>query len=275
MKKHLLKIKYFAMLMALSAVNIVAAQSVHREFRLKNGDTYRRQVLVRSNSLLQRGGQRLNLSTYSNITKIYKVTGSDDRQTVNIIINKIVDSIDALGQWVIFDSDKRPDPNSYIQTALSQLVGKTASVTVDEDGKILSVQKRLPADDTVLSFTGIQNENFVKGNLLDLTTDLPAGPMLKKDLTWTDSTANTVTKFTVYAVNSRTTTITYATTDHSGNLNSRINGVLLVENGTGLVLKRSTQSVTTGYELVKGVIYTATRRTATTEICYKITGTDK
>jgi hypothetical protein len=261
--------------MALSAIYPSIAQTVHHGFRLKKGDEYQRQILVRSNSLLQRGGQRLNLHTYSDVTKLYNINETNDRETVNITINKIVDTIDALGQKVVFDSDKRPDPDSYIQTSLLQLLGKTAQVSIDEYGKILSVQKRLPADDTLLSFTGIQNENLAKGNLLEFTTDLPPGPILKKGYNWKDSTANTVTKFMVYAVSSRTTTITYSTTDYSGNLNSRINGVLLVENESGLVLKRSTQSVTTGYELVKGVIYTATRRTATTEICYKIAGTDK
>ena len=155
--------------------------------------------------------------------------------------------------------------------ALLQLIGKPAIISVDEKGKILTVQKQLPMDDTLLSFTGIQNEDLAAGHLLEFTTDFPANPFLKKGYTWTDSTASTVSRFTVYAVNSRTTTITYSTTNLAGNLNSRINGVMLVDNESGIILKRSTQSVTTGYELVKGVIYTATRRTATSEICYKTT----
>jgi len=233
-------------------------------------------VLIRSNSLLQRGSQKLSLSTYSDVTKVYKVNSDNNgRETVSITVNKILDSVNALGQKVVFDSEKRPDPNSYIQMSLLQMIGRPALVSVDEDGKILSIQKQLPSDDTLLAFTGIQGENLVRGNSLDFTIDIPLGPTLKKGYSWTDSTTTTVSKFTVYAVNSRTTTITYSTTELSGNLNSRINGVVLLDNGTGLVLKRSTQSVSTGYELVKGVIYTATRRTAATEICYKVTAADR
>jgi len=134
---------------------------------------------------------------------------------------------------------------------------------------------QLPLDDTLLSFTGIQNERLANGHLIEFTTDFPANPFLKKGYTWTDSTATTVSHFTIYAVNSRTTTVTYSTTSLAGNLNSRTNGVMLVDNESGIVLKRSTQSVTTGYELVKGVIYTATRRTATSEVCYKVTDPGK
>jgi len=277
MKNTLPNIKYFLThLLAFFAIHLSIAQTIHHEFKLKKGEEYQRQVLIRSNSLLQRGSQKLNLSTYSDVTKVYKVNGDNNgRETVSITINKILDSINALGQKVVFDSEKRPDPNSYIQMSLLQMIGRPATVSVDEDGKILSVQKQLPADDTLLAFTGIQSENLIRGNSLDFTIDLPLGPTLRKGYGWTDSTSTTVTKFSVYAVNSRTTTITYSTTDQSGNLNSRINGVVLVDNGSGLVLKRSTQSVSTGYELVKGVIYTATRRTATTEICYKVTVPDK
>ena len=277
MKNTLPNIKYYlTYVLALFAINLSIAQTIHREFKLKKGEEYQRQVLIRSNSLLQRGSQKLNLSTYSDVTKVYKVNSDNNgRETVSITINRILDSINALGQKVVFNSEKRPDPNSYIQMSLLQMIGRPALVSVDEDGKILSIQKQLPSDDTLLAFTGIQGENLIRGNSLDFTIDLPLGPTLKKGYAWTDSTTTTVSKFTVYAVNSRTTTITYSTTELSGNLNSRINGVVLLDNGTGLVLKRSTQSVSTGYELVKGVIYTATRRTAATEICYKVTAADR
>jgi hypothetical protein len=54
-----------------------------------------------------------------------------------------------------------------------------------------------------------------------------------------------------------------------GNLNSRINGSILIDNLTGIILKRYSQSVSTGYEMVNGVVYTATRRTAITEVSVK------
>ena len=271
MKKPLYRLQGLLIPLAIIlCTNISRAQSIHRDFKFKKGEEFQRQIVIKSNCLLQRGDQKLNLKTYSSVTKSYKVNNvANNNAVLSITINKIVDSISALGQKVVFDSDKRPDPNSYIQMALLQMIGKPASVSVDDGGKILSVQKRLPVSDTLLSFTGIQNERLANGSLLEFTLDFPSNPFLKKGITWVDSTATTTTRFTVYAVTARTTTITYSSTDLSGNLNSRTNGVLLVDNDSGIILKRSTQSVTTGYELVKGVVYTATRRTATSEVCYK------
>jgi len=272
MKAFFTNLKYcLASLLIALVVNSTYGQTIHRDFKFKKGDEFQRQIVVKSNCLLQRGSQRLNLSTYSAVTKSYKVSNiAGGSATMNITVNKIIDSINALGQKVVFNSEKRPDPDSFIQMALLQMVGKPSLVSVDEAGKIMSVQKQLSVDDTLLSFTGIQNETFANGSLLEFTLDFPGNTMLKKGYTWTNSSASRVSNFTIYAVNSRTTTITYTTTDLAGNLNSRINGVMLVDNESGIILKRSTQSVTTGYELVKGVIYTATRRTATSEVCYKV-----
>jgi hypothetical protein len=273
MKITLTKLKYhLAAAFFLAAVGSAMGQGMHRDLNLKKADVFQRQIVIKSNCLLQRGSQKLNLSTYSSVSKTYKINNiSGNNATISITITKIVDSLNALGQKVVFNSDKRPDPNSFIQMALLQMIGKPAMVTIDEKGKISTIQRQLQMDDTLLSFTGIQNERLSAGHLLEFTTDFPANPFLKKGYSWTDSTAFTVSHFTIYAATSRTTTITYSTTSLAGNLNSRINGVMLVDNETGVILKRSTQSVTTGYELVKGVIYTATRRTATSEVCYKTT----
>jgi len=272
MKITLTKFKYhLAVALFMAAVGPAMAQTAHRDLGLKKGDEFQRQIVIKSNCLLQRGSQKLNLSTYSSVIKTYKINNvSGNQASVIITVNKIIDSLNALGQKVVFNSDKRPDPDSYIQMALLNMIGKPAVASVNEKGKILAIEKQLPMDDTLLSFTGIQNEALATGHLLEFTTDFPANPFIKKGYSWTDSTASAVSRFTIYAVNNRTTTITYSTTNLAGNLNSRINGVMLVDNGSGIILKRSTQSVTTGYELVKGVIYTATRRTATSEVCYKI-----
>jgi hypothetical protein len=257
-------------------IPICYAQTKHGDFKFKKGDAFERQVVIKSNCLLQRGSQKLNISTYSAVTKSYKindVTGSN--ATVSLTVNKIIDSINALGQKVYFNSDKRPDPDSYIQMGLLQMIGKPAYVSVDASGKILSVQRQQAANDTLLSFAGIQHEPLAAGNFLEFLMDFPANPFLKKGYTWTNSSSLAVTNFTIYEVTARTTTITYTSNSSSGSLNSRTNGVLLIENESGLVLKRSTQSVTTGYELVKGVVYTATRRSASSEVCYKTSASSK
>jgi hypothetical protein len=274
MKTFLLQIKsYLTPVLMVVIFTAGNAQTIHRAFKFKKGDEFQRQIVIKSNCLLQRGDQKLNISTYSAVTKSYKVNDVvNSNATINITVNKIVDSINALGQKVSYNSENRPDPDSYIQMALLQLVGKPEVVSVDENGSIAAIEKQLPRNDTLLSFTGIQYERLTAGNTLEFILDFPSNPFLKKGYTWTTSTPTGATNFTINAVTGRTTTIVYSSTDLSGNLNSRTNGVLLIDNETGIILKRATQSVTTGYELVKGVVYTATRRTATSEVCFKKPG---
>jgi len=102
MKNTLPNIKYYLThLLAFFAIQLSIAQTVHHEFKLKKGEEYQRQVLIRSNSLLQRGSQKLSLSTYSDVTKVYKVNSDNNgRETVSITVNKILDSVNALSHSV-------------------------------------------------------------------------------------------------------------------------------------------------------------------------------
>lgn len=246
------------------------AQTLHPDTKFKKGDEFQRQIVIKSNCVLQRGGQTLNISTFSAVTKLYKVNETANKgASINVTINKIIDTVNALGHKVVYNSDNKPDPSSDIQMTLSQMIGKPAVIAVDETGKVLTAQKQLPGSDTQLWFVGIQPEYFAPGNNVEFMLDFPANSFLKKGYTWADNSASTSTTYTINSVTGRTTTITYTSTDLQGNLNSKTNGVLLIDNDSGVILKRSTQSVTTGYVVVKGVVYTAIRRTATSEICYK------
>ena len=270
MKTSLPKLKNSLIPFFILIFGISNAQTIHRNFKFKKGDEFQRQIVIKSNSVLARGDQKLNISSYSAVTKTYKVIDVAGRDPfISITINKIVDTVNAMGQKMEFNSDKKPDPNSDIQMALMQLIGKSAVISVDDKGAIATVQKRIPMNDTLLSFTGMQAEHLYVHNTLEFLLDFPSNSFLKKGFTWADATPTSETNFTIHAITSRTTTITYTSSDRSDNLNSRINGVILIDNESGIILKRATQSVTTGYELVKGVIYTATRRTATSEVCYK------
>jgi len=275
MKKVTIKIKcLLACGMIASAISITCAQD--RVFKLKKGDEFERKVTVNSICVLQRGEQKLTLNTNSDVTRSYKVNDvSSKGADIIITVNKIIDSINTLDQKVVFNSDSHTDSKLSIQNGLQKMIGKPASVTISENGKILAVNKQLPVSDTLLSFTGIPNERLQIGDILSIILRFPLNPGLKKDYSWTDSVASTVSKFTISAINGRVTTISYKTTDLGKYLNSNTNGVMMVDNETGLIIKRAVQSVTVGYERVRGVVYTATRRTATTEECYKTSGLTK
>ncbi|MBB3057050.1 hypothetical protein [Mucilaginibacter gotjawali] len=254
------------LLITLSVISGVVCAQV----RFKKGDEFQRQVLTKSNCVLQRGSQTLHVSSFSIVTKTYRVTEvSDKGATIIITTDKIIDTINAMDQNLVYNSDKAADPNSAIQVGLQKTLNARSAVMVNNKGEILSVRNTVAVNDTLLSFAGIQPEYLSPGAMLQFMADFPLNPSVKKGYSWTDATPLKETNYTIYAITGHTTTITHKTSILGGNMNSRINGSLLIDNFTGLILKRYAQSVSTGYEMVNGIVYTATRRTATTEVTVK------
>jgi len=236
----------------------------------KKGDEFEREILAKSNCVLQRGSQTLNVSSFSIITKTYKVADASEKEASFIITtDKLIDTINAMDQNLVYNSGKPADPNSTIQLGLQKIANTQSIVSVNNKGEILSARRSVAINDTLLSFTGIQPESLSAGSTLQFMMDFPLNPTIKKGYSWAYNTPTTQTNYTIYAINGRTTTITYKTSVLGGNLNSRINGSILIDNLTGVILKRCSQSVSAGYEMVNGIVYTATRRTAITEINIK------
>ena len=240
------------------------------QIRFKTGDEFQRQVITKSNCVLQRGSQTLHVGSVSIVVKTYKVADASENGAFFIITtNKLIDTINAMDQNLVYNSGKAADPNSAIQVGLQKMVNAQLSVSVNNKGEILRLRRSVAVNDTLLSFTGIQPERLLPGTTLQFMVNFPVNPTLKKGYSWTDTTPLAETNYTIYAINGRTTTITYKTSVLGGNLNSRINGSILIDNNTGIILKRYSQSVSTGYEMVNGIVYTATRRSAITEVSTK------
>jgi hypothetical protein len=265
MKRTAAQLKYIliALLSFMSAVAF--AQN-----KFKKGEEIERHVLVRSNCVLQRGSQALHITSSSVIKKSYKVTDADEKGiSFAVSTDMLSDTVNAMEQKLIYNSNKTADPNSAIQTGLQRLVSGKAAVIINNKGEILSAKQPTAVGDTLLSFTGIQPDNLAPGKMLPFMVGLPANSLFKKGYSWTVNTASSQTTYTIYAANVQVTIITYKTSQTGGSLNSRINGSMLISNDTGLILKCSSQSVSVGYEMVNGVVYAATRRTAVTEVNIK------
>ena len=259
------KLKHILIILLSLVSGMVCAQ-----VRFKKGDEFQRQVLTKSNCVLQRGSQTLHVSSFSIVYKTYKVTDVTEKGvSLTITTDKIIDTINAMDQNMVYNSDKPADPNSAIQAGLQKMLNARSTVVVNNKGEILSVRNSASANDTLLSFTGIQPEYLSPGATLQFMADFPLNATFKKGDTWKDATPSKETDYTIYAVSPRATTITHKTSILGGNINSRINGSLLIDNFTGVILKRYAQSVSTGYEMINGIVYTATRRTATTEVSVK------
>lgn len=265
MKTSPIHIKYKMLLLLTLISSVACAQG-----RFKKGDEFQRQVLTKSNCVLQRGSQSLHVSSFSIVTKSYKVTDVSEKGASFIIAtDKLIDTINAMDQNLVYNSGKPADPKSTIQVGLQKMVNAQSIVSVNNKGEILNVKRPTAVNDTLLSFAGIQPENLSAGSTLQFMVNFPVNPKLKKGYTWIGTAPQAETNYTIYAINARTTTITYKTSILGGNLNSRINGSMLIDNDTGVILKRYSQSVSTGYEMVNGIVYTATRRTAITEVSTK------
>jgi len=238
--------------------------------KFKKGEEVERHVLIRSNCVLQRGSQALHITSSSVMKKSYKITDADEKDiSFAITTDMLSDTVNAMDQKLIYNSNKPADPNSPIQTGLQRLVNAKSAVVVNNKGEILSTKQPAPVSDTLLSFTGIQPDNLAPGKMLPFLVGLPASSLFKKGYSWTANTTSSQTTYTIYAIGAQITTITYKTSLTGGSLNSRVNGSMLISNETGLILKSSSQSVSVGYEIVNGVVYTATRRTAITEVNIK------
>ncbi|WP_413668685.1 hypothetical protein ACEN9X_01285 [Mucilaginibacter sp. Mucisp86] len=265
MKSTPIELKYILVLILAFASGTSCAQ-----VKFKQGDEFQRQIVTKSNCVLQRGSQTLHVGSVSTVVKSYKVTDASEKGASFIITtDKLIDTINAMNQNLVYHSGKPADPNSVIQVGLQKMLNNQSIVSINSKGEVLSLKRPVVINDTLLSFAGIQPERLSPGTTLQFMVDFPVSLTLKKGYTWKIATSSAETNYTVYAINGPTTVITYKTSVLGSSLNSRINGSILIDNNTGVILKRYSQSVSTGYEMVNGIVYTATRRTAVTEICNK------
>lgn len=255
-----------------------AANAQHRFLGLRTGDEFKRRIFSSSTCVLQRGDQVLNFTSHADIQKTYIVTGTDSTGfSVNVNTDRIIDTLNAMGGQIVYNTDMPADTTSSIEQSLKYITGKEASVNVsiNHNGYITAASRTLPAygNNTTLAFTGLQPEEYVKGADWGLTADIPYSAAYKQGLTWADSVKSNnfkrVSTFKIDNAGGNTLTISFSTTINETNFNSSINGVLVMDINSGLVLNRQMQAVSIGYEVVNGTVYSATRRSAVAESCYQ------
>lgn len=257
--------KYMLAMLFIALSIVTSAQN-----KFKKGDEYQREVQAKSTCILQRGSQTLRVSSSSTVIRSYKVTDANQQGALlGVSTVKLVDTINAMDQAFTYSSTKPADPASAIQMGLQSVAAVKLQLSVNHKGEILITRPPVKLNDTLVSFSGIQPENFLAGTTVPFFANFTPTGNLKKGYTWTDNSGKAQTTYTIYAITPLTTTITYRSSALGGNLNSRVNGTLLIDNNTGVILKRYSQGVSTGYEMVNGIVYTATRRTAITETSVK------
>ncbi len=252
------------------------AQTVQRIFTFEPGEEYKRETLLSSTFVIQRGEQKLDIKSSSSVHKTYKITNiNDDAYTFEVSIPKMEVTINAVGNELHYNSEKPIDTTSKIQTALKFMVGKTSTVLVNRKGIILSETdlSENMANDTLLSFAGIQGESFIKGSQFVLIPNFVNKP-LSVGYKWTDtSTVNNQKLKTQFWIDTRTdknTIIKFTSSAKGGSINSNTNGTYILDNNSGVLIQRLIQSISTGYIIMGTAIYAITRRVNISENCVKI-----
>ncbi|MEO8884652.1 MAG: DUF6263 family protein [Mucilaginibacter sp.] len=252
------------------------AQTVQRIFTFEKGDNYQKRTFLNSTFIIQRGAKALTVTSSSSVYKTYKVTDvSDKAYTFKVSIPKMDVVITAAGASMHFDSEKDIDTTSKIETALKYMVGKHSDVLVDRTGIILSdddFSDKL-ANDTLLSFAGIQPESFIKGSQFNVIPNFVVKRGIKKGYKWKDtatfSRQKMTTRFWIDQVTPTNTIIKFKSFVTGDLVNSNSTGTYIVDNKSGILVQRLIQSISTGYQILNGVVYSTTRRISLSEDCAK------
>jgi hypothetical protein len=273
------KIKILAAMLACITAGTAGAQSVqlHRVFNFKKGDEFYRQTATKSSCIIQMGKSQVHINSNSMVAKAYDVTDANDNSfTFTVTTKKITSSLDVDDKHMEFDSGMPLDNSSLLAKGLYYMIDKPIAVGIDKNGVIASVEPPSVklANDTLLAFTGIANEQYAVGNRFGIVSDFLVQGKLDKSFTWGDTTTykdiKTVNKFWVQSQTADFTTIQFSSTSKSKMANTNTTGVYVLSNANGVVVQRVLQSVSVGYIYYKRNFYGSTRRWAISESCYKI-----
>lgn len=251
---------------------ICNAQSVKRVFKFTAGDEFEKQSILKSTSNIQRGNQRLTVSSSSNITKLFKVTEAvDTAAKFDVTIKKMDNIISTLGQILHYDSEKGVDTTSRIQKSLNSMINKPVTVSVNKHGKILSSDESAlqSINDSLIVFAGIQNEPFTKGSQFNLTPDFTVSELVKPGFTWMDTVSTDqqkmISRFWIDDISFDNTIIKFQSKLTGTYMNSNTTGTYVLDNYSGMVVQRLVQSISNGYQVMNSLVYITSRSISLSE----------
>lgn len=270
------KIKILALLLACIIAEPAAAQT-QRAFNFKKGDEFYRQTATKSSCIIQMGKSQVHINSNSLVARAYDVSSVNDNGYIfTVTTKKITSTLDVDDKHLQFDSGAPLDNNSLLAKGLDYMIDKPTAVSIDKSGVIANVEPPSVklANDTLLAFTGIANEQYLVGNKFGLISDFLLQGQLGKNFTWGDTTVSgdvkTINKFWVQSQTATSTTIGFSSNSKGKIANTNTNGVYVLNNITGVITQRILKSVSVGYIFYKHNVYGSTRRWAISESCYQI-----
>jgi hypothetical protein len=251
---------------------VCSAQSVPRNFNFTAGDEFEKQSVLKSTTNIQRGTQKLLISSSSTITKLYKVTEAiDTTAKFDITITKMDNVISALGQLLHYDSEKGVDTTSKIQKSLNSMLNKPVVVRINKSGKIISSDESAleTINDSLLVFAGIQSDPFTKGSQFNLTPKFNMSDRVKPGYIWLDTVTidqqKMINRFWIDDISEGHTIIKFQSKLTSGYLNSNTTGTYVLDNHSGMIIQRLVQSISNGYQVMNSLVYITNRSISLSE----------
>jgi hypothetical protein len=244
---------------------------------LNKGDEYKITTNMSSSMAMKRGDKQLDFKSVSSITKAYNVTEADDNgYKLNITTTHIADTIDAFNQKLAYNTNRAADASSAIETALSKLIGETQTLSLDKSGKITEVGDLAKATNErqVAAMAGLYNKSLANGNTFNFGSSfkLPTGANV--GTTWNENNSagrsTSKTTFTVEFVSATNTRVGFKSEESQPGSATNMNGVLLMDNATGVILQRVIKMNTVSNEEVDGKTYVVSRKNTISEACVKV-----
>jgi hypothetical protein len=263
MKKFLLMALVFSTIMA-------SAQTVTKKVGLTKGQQLEQQSHVKMNMTQEMMGQSMEIKMESDITNLVEIknAASNNYEVANTI-KKVLMNMNAMGQDMKFDSDKKEDMDGQMGQAFKGKIGVPREFTVNNEGIITSLKTKSETKDEAAGgmmggmMSGAMGDAEEKeGAAFNSLANIPAKGV-KIGESWSDSATDengkTFTTYTLKEVNGGNGVVTLSS-------NSAISRELEQQ---GMTMQMEMKGTTTGeytFEVATGIIKS---RKATT----KATGT--
>ena len=249
------------------SIIVATGQTVTRKVGLAKGQQLEQQSHVKMNMTQEMMGQSMEIKMESDITNVVEVkdVAANNFEVANTV-KKVLMNMNAMGQDMKFDSDKKEDMDGQMGQAFKGRIGVPREFTVNKDGIITSLKNK--SDNKVESggmmggMMTMGDSEEKEGSSFNSLANIPAKGV-KIGETWNDSTSDdngkTFTTYTLKEINGGNGLITLsANSDISRQMEQQ-----------GMSMQMDMKATTIGeytFEVATGIIKT---RKATT----KATGT--
>ena len=186
---------------------VINAQTVSRKVGLAKGQQLEQQSHVKMNMTQEMMGQSMEIKMESDITNIVEVKDAAPNSfEVANTLKKILMNMNAMGQDMQFDSDKKEDMDGQMGQAFKDKIGVPREFTVNKEGVITSLKnKSEKKEETGGMMGGMMNGAMgdgeeKEGAAFNSLANIPAKGV-KVGESWNDSTSDNHGKtFTTYTL---------------------------------------------------------------------------